>query len=387
MSLADIDIFANAQTPARYRVSIGNDWSAANWPWRAGLSTPFQRGEWLTAFYDALSRHEPDMLPLIVRVTDGDGIPAFHLPLLCRGVGTLQVVEFADLNMTDFNAPLLGPASPRTPADAQEAWKAVKRALPSCDAVRFTKMPPMIGARPNPLCLAGGLLPAAANGNLLVTGEVWEEYNRSLERTVRKELERNWRVFNRSDDARFVPVTDPAQALTTLVEMEALQRVRMHDLGQSYGLDEPVTADFYRGLITEGFKTGYAVLTTLRGGQDFVAGLLGVYDGETYVMIRLVHRGTGEWSKISAGRLVVHKTMEWLHAQGCRHFDFSVGNYPYKRRFNPTRMPMFDRVEALSARGMPMMLKARGAGWLRARPQLRERVRLMMGKPPSREEF
>ncbi len=79
--------------------------------------------------------------------------------------------------------------------------------------------------------------------------------------------------------------------------------------------------------------------------------------------------------------------MEWLHAQGCRHFDFSVGNYPYKRRFNPTRMPMFDRVEALSARGMPMMLKARGAGWLRARPQLRERVRLMMGKPPSREEF
>lgn len=387
MSLADIDIFADSQPRTRYRVSIGNDWSAADWPWRSGLATPFQRGEWLKAFYDALSRHEPEMLPLIVRVTDGDGIPAFHLPLLCRGVGALQVVEFADLNMTDFNAPLLGPASPRTQGDAQEAWKAVKRALPSCDAVRFTKMPPMIGTRPNPLCLAGGLLPAAANGNLLVIGEVWEEYNRSLERTVRKELERNWRVFTRSEDARFVPIADSEVALATLAEMEALQRVRMQELGQPYGLDEPVTADFYRGLIADGLKTGYTVLTTLRGGPDFVAGLLGVYDGETYVMIRLVHRGTGDWSKISAGRLVVHKTMHWLHAQGCRRFDFSVGNYPYKRRFNPTRMPMFDRVEALSARGVPMMLKARAAGWLRARPQLRERVRLMMGKPPSREEF
>jgi hypothetical protein len=34
-----------------------------------------------------------------------------------------------------------------------------------------------------------------------------------------------------------------------------------------------------------------------------------------------------------------------------------------------------------------MALKARAAGWLRKRPHLRERVRLMMGKPPSREEI
>jgi CelD/BcsL family acetyltransferase involved in cellulose biosynthesis len=263
----------------------------------------------------------------------------------------------------------------------------VKRALPSCDAVRLTKMPPMIGTRPNPLCLPGGLLPAAANGNLVTTSDVWNDYHFSLERTVRKELERNWRVFARAPDAHFAAVTDPAEALATLVEMETLQRMRMQELGEPYTLDEPVTAGFYRRLLTDGLQTGYAVLTTLRTGSDFVAGLLGVYDGETYVMIRLAHRGNGAWSKISAGRLLVHKTLEWLHGAGCRRFDFSVGNYPYKRRFNPVRMPMFDRVEALSARGIPMQIKARAAGWLRARPHLRERVRLMMGKPPSREEF
>ncbi len=387
MSLADIDIFADAPSHATYRVSISNDWSAADWPWRPGLSTPFQRSEWLTAFYEALAQHEPDMLPLIVRVTDADGMLAYSLPLLCRSVGALQVMEFCDLNMTDFNAPLLGPAAPRTAADAAAAWKAVKRALPSCDVVRFTKMPPMIGTRPNPLCLPGGLLPAAANGNLLVTGESWADYHFSLERTVRKELERNWRVFSRAPAAHLATITDPAEALALLVQMEDLQRVRMRGLGQFYGLDEPVTADFYRRLIADGLKTGYAVLTVLRDGSEMVAGLLGVHDGETYVMIRLVHRGDGNWSKISAGRLLVHKTLEWLHGEGCRKFDFSVGNYPYKRRFNPVRMPMFDRVEALSARGVPMMLKARAAGWLRRHPHLRERVRLMMGKPPSREEI
>ncbi len=387
MTIADLDIFAQSPTRAAYRVAISNDWSSASWPWRPGTSTPFQHPDWLGPFYEALSQHEPDMLPLIVRVTDTDGILAYSLPLLCRGVGALQVLEFADLNMTDFNAPLLGPAAPRTALDAAAAWKAVKRALPSCDAVRLTKMPPMIGARPNPLCLPGGLLPAAANGNLLVTGESWNDYHFSLERTVRKELERNWRVFCRAPDARFVTITDPDEALAILVQMEDLQRVRMRNLGQFYGLDEPVTADFYRRLIAGGLKKGYAVLTVLRDGPHFVAGLLGVHDGETYVMIRLVHRGDGDWGKMSAGRLLVHKTLEWLHGTGCRNFDFSVGNYPYKRRFGPVRMPMFDRVEAVSLRGLPMMLKARAAGWLRKHPRLRERVRLMMGKPPCREEI
>ncbi len=387
MSIADIDIFPRTQSHATYRVSISNNWSADAWPWRPGASTMFQCPEWLGPFYESLSRHEPDMLPLIVRVTDADGMLAYSLPLLCRGVGALQVVEFADLNMTDFNAPLLGPAAPRTAEDAAQAWKAVKRALPSCDAVRFTKMPPMIGSRPNPLCLPGSLLPAAANGNLLVTGDSWNDYHFSLERSVRKELERCWRVFSRAPDASFTAVTDPDEALAILVQMEDLQRVRMRGLGEFYGLDEPVTADFYRRLIAGGLEKGYTVLTVLRTGSEFVAGLLGVHDGETYVMIRLVHRGDGDWSKISAGRLVVHKTLEWLHGEGCRKFDFSVGNYPYKRRFGPVRMPMFDRVEALRPRGLPMMLKARAAGWLRSHPHLRERVRLMMGKPPSREEI
>lgn len=386
MTIADLDIFAQSPARATYRVAISNDWSSASWPWRPGTSTPFQHPDWLGPFYEALSQHEPDMLPLIVRVTDADGILAYSLPLLCRGVGGLQVLEFADLNMTDFNAPLLGPAAPRTAQDAAAAWKAVKRSLPSCDAVRFTKMPPMIAGRPNPLCLPGGLLRAAVNGNLLVTGDSWNDYHFSLERTVRKELERSWRVFTRTTEATFTPLTDPLEAMSVLSKVEALQSARMRELAQPYGLDDPVTADFYRRLIAGGLERGYAVLTALQAGPELVAALLGVRDGDTYVMIRLAHAG-GEWSKISPGRLLIHKTLERLHGEGCRNFDFSVGNYPYKRRFNPVRTPLFDRVEALSPRGFPMMVKARAAGWLRGHPRLRERVRLMMGKPPSREEI
>jgi CelD/BcsL family acetyltransferase involved in cellulose biosynthesis len=386
MSIADLDMFANAPSATPYRARLMTGWTAADWQWRSGLSTVFQRPEWLEPFYGAVARHEPDILPLTIEVNDDTGALAYRLALLQRPVGNLQLVEFADLSITDFNAPLLGPAAPRTADDAASAWAAAKRALPSCDVVRLTKMPAMIGARPNPLALLTGLLPAAVNGNVVAMGEDWNGFHFGLERTVRKELERSWRVFTRAGDAGLVAITDPAEALSVLARVEDLQSARMRELGQPYSLDKPVTADFYRRLITDGLEKGYAVLTILRTGSELVAALLGVRDGTDYVMIRLAHAG-GDWGKISPGRLLIHKTLERLHAEGCRSFDFSIGNYAYKRRFGPVRTALFDHVEARSPRGVPMMLRAHVAGWLRRRPHLRERIRRMMGKPPSREEI
>ena len=386
MSVADTGVIARAGSTASYRARLLQGWTAADWQWRSGLTTVFQRPEWLEPFYNAVARHEPDIQPLMVEVTDGQGALAYRLALLLRRVGNLRVVEFTDLNMTDFNEPLLGPAAPRTSAEAAHAWAAVKRALPPCDAVRLTKMPAMIGARPNPLALLTGLLPAAVNGNVVDMGEDWNGFHFGLERTVRKELEHSWRVFTRADDAGLFAITDSAEALSVLEQVEELQSARMRELGQPYTLDKPVAADFYRRLITDGMDNGYAVLTILRVGPELVAALLGVRDGTDYVMIRLAHAG-GDWGKISSGRLLIHQTLERLHEDGCRSFDFSIGNYAYKRRFGPVRTALFDHVEARSLRGVPMMLRAHVAGWLRCRPALRERVRRMMGKPASREEI
>ena len=371
---------------ASYHARVVEGWTAAEWPWRPDHATVFQRTEWLEPLYAAIARHEPDIRPLTVEVLDAQGAQAFRLALLMRRIGSRRIIEFADLNMTDFNAPLLGPAAPRTAQDAARAWKAAKRALPRCDALRFTKMPPVIGGRPNPLAWLAGLFPSAVNGNLVTIGEDWNAFHFGLERTVRKELERSWRVFSRADGAGLHAVTDPDAALDVLSRMEKLQSRRMREIGQPYTMDDPVTADFYRRLIVRGLAQGYAVLTILRSHNELVAALLGVRDGDSYVMIRLAHAGA-DWSRVSPGRLLIHKTLERLHADGCRDFDFSIGNYAYKRRFGPTRAPLFDYVEARSLKGLPMSLHARAAGWLRRRPALRERVRRLMGKPPSREEL
>ena len=76
------------------------------------------------------------------------------------------------------------------------------------DLIRLRKMPVDLDGQPNPLALLDGASPCPLNGNVVTTGDDFDAYRYSLERTVRKELERSWRVFTRDPDAAFQIVTD-----------------------------------------------------------------------------------------------------------------------------------------------------------------------------------
>ena len=59
-------------------------------------------------------------------------------------------------------------------------------------------MPIDLDGRPNPLALLDAAGPCLLNGNLVTTGEDYDAWRYTLEKTVRKELERSWRVFARN---------------------------------------------------------------------------------------------------------------------------------------------------------------------------------------------
>src|SRR5690606_19308378 len=102
--------------------------------------------------------------------------------------------------------------------------------------------------------------------------------------------------------------------------------------------------------------------------------------------IRLVHM-PGEWARASPGKLLIHRTLMQMHGEGYRRFDFSVGNYSYKRRFGPTRTPLYNLVRAATPLGQIGLLRAQAGAMLRRHPRTREKLRRLLGKPPSREEY
>jgi CelD/BcsL family acetyltransferase involved in cellulose biosynthesis len=354
-----------------------------------GLSTPFQDPHWLDAWYQAFASVD-GVEPLIAIISDAaTSEQVALLPLVRRVQGGIRIIEFADLALTDYNAPMLGHAPPRDARAARALWHdltAALRRLPGgADLIRLRKMPVDLDGRPNPLALLDGASRCSLNGNLVTTSDDFDAWRYSLERTVRKELERSWRVFTRDPAAAFKIVTDKHEALRILSTMEAQQGARIQYLGLNFILNDETSAAFYRNLVGDGVGSGYAVVSALTSGEEVVATLLGIRRGLRYVMVRISNAGD-KWSNCSPGRLIIERTMAALHKDGVREFDFSVGNYAYKRRFGVTPLPLVDITASLSWRGIPYVLRDHAARRLRRHPRLAALVGRALGKPASREE-
>jgi CelD/BcsL family acetyltransferase involved in cellulose biosynthesis len=378
------------QRVAGFRVEFVRDWKQASVRCdEVPAPTPFQDRRWLDAWYRAFSGLQ-DVDPLIAIVSDAATLQQVALfPLVRKVRRGIRIVEFADHNLTDYNAPLLHAAAPRDAAGVRRLWRdlqaALKRLPGGVDLVRFRKMPFDLDGRPNPLTLLDGAHASSLNSNVVTTGDDFDAYRFSLERTVRKELERSWRVFSRHPEAKFGIVTDPDEAQLVLTAMEIQQDARMRHLGLKFMLNDETCAAFYRSLVNENLAGGYAVLSALTVGEEVIATLFGIRSGSRYVMVRISNAGD-KWSNCSPGRLIIERTMAALHAEGVRHFDFSIGNYAYKRRFGVVPLPLAEMTAALSWRGLPFALRDRAARELHRYPKLAARVARALGKASAREE-
>ncbi len=318
--------------------------------YREGIATPFQAPEWISAWYAAVGVKQ-QAEPLLVIVTErGTGQAVVTLPLIRHRSDGLDVIAFADLGVTDYNAPILGPAAPASPAAAQALWARIVRALPGADLFQLRKMPATVDGRPNPLALLRGVHPSHSPGFSVRLPDDWEAYLHSLAKKFRKELGRSLRLFEKEGDAAFRRVETVDEAERVLAVMNTQQRARLDEMGYAYVLQEDAYHAFYAKLLSEGLASGTTILTTLTCDGAIIAALLGVTNGKSFAMVRLSHAG-GDWMKIGPGRLVIERTMHALHGAGCRHFDFSLGDYPYKSGFGVAPSPLLDLVAARSWRG------------------------------------
>lgn len=300
------------------------------------VATPFQRGNWLQAWYDTLGAQE-GVEPVPLEICNAKtGAPVFGVPLIRRLVGGRSVIEFADGDLTDYNAPLLAPVHSAQAAkvSAADLRKLLLNSFPKDDQLRLVKMPKELAGLPNPFARLQGNSVCEFGTNVVTIEDDWPTYRKRLAKKVRKELERSFRVFERDgSNARFRIIQDPCEALAVLERMESLQAARMRELGLPFVLNEPQFAAFYRRLIELDLHNGHLVLSVLQSDPDELVGaLLGLKDGNRYAMVRLAHAGAA-WSHCSPGKLMIDRTMAHLHAEGVTEFDFTTGDYNYKKGF------------------------------------------------------
>ena len=369
---------------AGFRVEFVRDWEQAAARWvGSGHGTAFQHGHWLASWYGAFENASPLIAIICDRATNRQ---MALIPLIHRVRNGVGVVEFADLDLTDYNAPVLAAGVLRDAPEGRALCRALLaglRKLPErVDLIRLRKMPATVDGKANPLASLGRTGSCSLNGNLIEIGEDFEVYRASIKRM---QLARSWRVFTRNPGAAF-RITDKAEeALAVLDTTDAQQQARMEGLGLEFNLNDEICSRFYRDLVRRGLEDGFAVVSALTCGPEIVATVLGIRQGSTFVFLRISNAGK-RWSPCSPSRLIIERTMAALHQDGVRNFDLSVGNYAFKRRFGATPLPLTDVSIALGWRGIPHALRDRAARQLRRFPWLAEQVDRLRGKRPIFEE-
>jgi CelD/BcsL family acetyltransferase involved in cellulose biosynthesis len=339
--------------------------------------TPFQTARWLDAWYAAF-RTDAAVAPLAVAVHSPMGHSALFLPLVLTRAKGRRTIAFADLDLTDYNAPILGPAAPVDQAGATALWRAVGRCLPPADLLQLRKMPVEIAGRANPLALLPGVTPSSVFGNLVEVGDDYRQWQHdALKGDVRAELRRAARRFEQHPGATFLRARDPATARRVYEALRVMQRGRAAEAGFAYRLDEPACDAVYRRALEQGLADGTVVLTALLVGAEPVAASFAIADGRSFTGLRIADAG-GTWRKDMVARLLIDRTMEHLHGEGYRLFDFVLGDHSYKRRFGARQRHLVELTQALSLQGMPHLGLERARGFVRARPRLARAARRLL---------
>ncbi|MCZ8186904.1 MAG: GNAT family N-acetyltransferase [Beijerinckiaceae bacterium] len=319
----------------------------------------FQSRLWLASWFDVLGSR-PGIENFLVLVRDAGGAILMALPLIRRSVRNIRLLECPDLGVSDYAAPMLRRSALNRLPRGDALWELIRPALPEADLLHICRIAPVVGGMANPIHGHHASRRNRLSGWVLSLPVCWDAYFASLSPKKREKLKKMGRKFDRVPGAERRIVESVAEGLGVLADLERLQSQRIEKKGLDYCLDEPAIRSFYRRLIEQGLPAGKVQMTILTVEGRTVAANFAVRAGTELIYLRVANE-FGPWARHALGLVVTELAIAEAQKRGVRTFDFTMGNYEYKRRFGAVEMPLDDLVLPLSWRGWP----AAGAWHLR----------------------
>jgi CelD/BcsL family acetyltransferase involved in cellulose biosynthesis len=363
-------------------VDVFTDLKAARSRWEAleseGIATPFQSFTWVSTLADTVGPSLAAEAFVVIVRDPSSGRDILLMPLVRRRLGPARIIEFADFGVSDYNAPIIAPEIAAAPERLAAAWKQAILALPPSDIIRINKIPDQFGRRANPLLgIEDSWLKETQSWRINLPDR-WEDYqNDMLSRKLRSNLRRDFRKLESFGTVSHVHAADGATAEQIFDALCAHRVARFARLRRSNILDNAAYREFYRQVLNHGLRSGLVSISALKVGNDIVATLLGLrWQGIYFALIPSMSEEGPQVHGI--GKLMNWLEIKEMHARGCRGFDFTIGNEPYKRDYGAAPRMLHEIVRPLKAIGCPLALgfKVR-AGWKRwaeARPATTDKV-------------
>lgn len=338
-----------------YDVEISREIDAVLGDWevleREGLLTPFQTRAWLVPFYRGLA---PSLkaTPIFVLVRDRlSRRPLMLLPLCGRRYFGLAVVQFADLGVSDYNAPVIDRSFNPTPEQWRRLWRRIVAAIGKGSVLRLKNMPHLVGGRPNLLLLNdNSASPMELSSWGVKLPLTMEEYRtRVLPRSFAKELAKKNRRVAKRGDIEFVAALTRDDRRVAFDALARQRRARCAELGRHDTMTDEAYRKFYEAAAVE-TPDELASLYVMKVGGEVVGVLLALNHQDSFLVIMSTFEG-GEWRDYSIGNVMMLEAVANCIGNGVGFFDLTIGNETYKKSFGATPSPLYAAVQPLTPFG------------------------------------
>jgi len=309
---------------------------------RSGAS-PYQSFSWFSAWFSEIGAQDARRACAIV-IRDELGEPLILIPLVEYRRFGLTLIEFGGGKHSNLNVPIMSQEAIHRVDGAILAQlpQEIARLRHGPLVVRLLNMPSHWGGQRNPLVNDWAQRsPSDHHATRLNEGTTWKEA--LLSRHRRQRLDYNLRKIKALGPLRLVQSskeTDRDRIIEAFVRQKSEWCARK-------GIPDPFrNANFCRFVRSSADPKGQIdpaiELYALELDKEIIA-TLGAAVGEdsfSVMFMSMLHRSGA--AKFSPGEVLLWEVIENIHARGFRHFDLGIGEAPYKARFCPDALPLFD---------------------------------------------
>lgn len=299
-------------------------------------ATAFQHPIWLDRVYAQLVAPSGAEPLIVAGRTRADQKLKVVFPLIRRGLGPVATVDYADMGVSDYNAPIVDRSLEPKLGGQPNIVGLLRHAIRPAVVGRLQKM------RGDTLESLGlrQILPSDFMGfhshEVQLHGPYSAWRKDALSKSFVRFLDRKGRALAKMGAVEFKELTDAESIGDVFSALKSFREGRLPD----DPLKNERYFNFYRDVAVEGCRSGFARTQLLTCGGKDAAIIFGLSHGGRFHLL-LTGFNFPAFRNVSAGKLIMEHSIEAAIDRGETVYDFTIGDEAYKTEFGTQALPMY----------------------------------------------
>jgi CelD/BcsL family acetyltransferase involved in cellulose biosynthesis len=300
-------------------------------------ATAFQGPLWLEQFYKTIVPGTGST-PVILKIfLSGSQNPDVIIPLVREKHFGIQIIQPADLGVADYNAVIGRTESLELLSKLPDMSAQITKAIRPYDLILFRKQPPWAfdAAR---LFSGAQKTPNISSSHAADVGQGYDNWLKTcISKNMRRGLKRKQNGFEKDHGKlSFQELTEEAEIHEAFDLLRDWRAVRFEgDL-----LSRPEYFEFYRDIAVLGGKQRTASTFIAKYKDEIMSVDFGLRHNERFLFLLGGFSNKEKYQRYSLGLLGLREIIREETDSGCKIFDFTIGDEPYKESFGAEVIPL-----------------------------------------------